>query len=246
MALICRVPGAQVTRRAANRSRTRDHSCRARWPPFRYALAAALAGWAFLCPAEVTGVEAVRFRLATRLAVARLPWLWGLSQRAAVAKALQRVLATAGWIGTGNGEDWQGVQRNWDLLLGEGLALRRLEEFLRPLWPGGQLRALVEVEEDRGPLEQRPQHPDRRGGPPIPAEIGARAQGDRRLGVVHRWLRGGRPLCPGACRRGRESPVRAARLGRAAGPGDRSNPQPGAAAGWSVGGRELEHTDIRD
>lgn len=93
-------------------------------------LAASLATWCFCCPEDVSHAEAARFQVATRLAVARLPWLWKLDDRAAVEQELYELARRTGWLGPDVSARWGEVVAEWDRLFSEGLALARLERVL--------------------------------------------------------------------------------------------------------------------
>lgn len=96
-------------------------------------LSASLATWCFCCPEDVSHAEAARFHLATRLAVARLPWLWQLQDRHTVERELFAIARRTGWLGHRASACWDEVRAEWNLLLGEGLALARLENVLMQL-----------------------------------------------------------------------------------------------------------------
>lgn len=93
-------------------------------------LSAALAMWAFTCPDVAPKPEKVRFALATRMAVARLPWLWNLHRIHEVAAEIDRIASRTGWLGHGTGTDWNDIVTCWDQMFGEGRALARLEDVL--------------------------------------------------------------------------------------------------------------------
>jgi hypothetical protein len=93
-------------------------------------LAASLATWCFCCPENVSHAEAARFQVATRLAVARLPWLWSLGDLAAVEKELFEIAKRTGWLGPDTGARWDQVHQDWNRMFDEGLALGRLEGVL--------------------------------------------------------------------------------------------------------------------
>jgi len=93
-------------------------------------LSAALAMWAFTCPVTASKPEKARFALATRLAVARLPWLWNLPRIDEVAAEIDRIASRTGWFHDGKGKTWGDLSTQWNRLLGEGLALARFEQVL--------------------------------------------------------------------------------------------------------------------
>lgn len=93
-------------------------------------LSAALAMWAFTCPDVASKPEKVRFALATRMAVARLPWLWNLHRIHEVAEEIDRIASRTGWLGCGAGTDWNDIVTRWDQMFGEGKALARFEKVL--------------------------------------------------------------------------------------------------------------------
>ncbi len=94
-------------------------------------LSAALAMWAFTCPDVASKPEKVRFALATRMAVARLPWLWNLHRIHEVAEEIDRIASRTGWLGRGAGTGWNDIVMLWDQMLGEGRALadRTVEDW---------------------------------------------------------------------------------------------------------------------
>lgn len=93
-------------------------------------LAAALATWCFCCPKGIAHAETARFEVATRLAVARLPWLWHLEARAEVERELFEIARRTGWLGADVGNRWDEVVANWDCLFAEGRALAVFERTL--------------------------------------------------------------------------------------------------------------------
>jgi len=94
-------------------------------------VSAAMAIWSFTCPRATPGVEAARFTLASRLAVARLPWLWNLNRLDEVACEIERIASRTGWLSEDAGRRWDNFIGQWNRMLGEGRALFRLEEVLR-------------------------------------------------------------------------------------------------------------------
>lgn len=93
-------------------------------------LSSALAMWAFTCPDVASKPEKVRFALATRMAVARLPWLWNLHRIHEVAEEIDRIASRTGWLGRGAGTGWNDIVTRWDQMFGEGRALARFEKVL--------------------------------------------------------------------------------------------------------------------
>ncbi len=93
-------------------------------------LAAALVTWCFCCPQGVAHAEATRFEIATRLAVARLPWLWYLEARDKVAQELFEIARRTGWLGLDMVRQWDQVATRWDSLFAEGRAIAMLEQSL--------------------------------------------------------------------------------------------------------------------
>lgn len=94
-------------------------------------LSAALAIWSFLCPKEAfEEYEKKRFKLATRMAVARAPWIWNLHRIEEVACEIDRIVNRTGWVKTSINETWSGITKNWNTILGEGRALYGLEKLL--------------------------------------------------------------------------------------------------------------------
>jgi len=90
-------------------------------------LTAALALWVFTCPDGKDQVQSLRFKLATRLAVARTPWLWNLQHRD-VAEEIHRIASNTGWFA---GErTWTHIADSWERLYTEGRAMHRLEAAL--------------------------------------------------------------------------------------------------------------------
>jgi len=93
-------------------------------------LTAALAAWVFACPHDGPGFERARFVLATRMAVARHPWLWNLDHRAEVAQELYHITSRTRWLALEAEPNWRTISSAWDDLVGEGLALRSVEQVL--------------------------------------------------------------------------------------------------------------------
>jgi methionine-rich copper-binding protein CopC len=93
-------------------------------------LAAALATWYFCCPKGIAHAEAVRFEVATRLAVARLPWLWHLEARDKVERELFEIARRTGWLGPDVADRWGEVVSTWNHLFEEGRALAVFEQTL--------------------------------------------------------------------------------------------------------------------
>ena len=93
-------------------------------------LAAALATWSFSCPSNVERPEVARFRLATRLAVARMPWLWCLDDLTGVEKELFAIADRTAWLGVMTEQRHRDLAESWNTMLKEGLALSRLESVL--------------------------------------------------------------------------------------------------------------------
>ncbi|GEM_PF-1720736 len=95
-----------------------------------FRLAAALATWCFCCPQGIAHAEATRFEVATRLAVARLPWLWYLDGRDRVEQELFAIARRTGWLGPDVAGVWGQVVLRWDNLFAEGRAIALLEASL--------------------------------------------------------------------------------------------------------------------
>jgi hypothetical protein len=93
-------------------------------------LAAALATWCFCCPQGIAHAEATRFEVATRLAVARLPWLWYLEARDQVEHELFEIARRTEWLGPDVAREWGQVVSRWDSLFAEGRAIAILEHTL--------------------------------------------------------------------------------------------------------------------
>lgn len=93
-------------------------------------LAAALATWCFCCPQGIAHAEATRFEVATRLAVARLPWLWHLDARGKVEQELFEIARRTEWLGPDVASNWSQVISRWDNLFAEGQAISLLERTL--------------------------------------------------------------------------------------------------------------------
>jgi len=94
-------------------------------------LAASLATWCFSCPTGIEGDEAARFGLASRLAVARLPWIWCLDDLAGVEAELVAIAERTSWLGEVDGGLQDSISSAWNSMLEQGLALSRLEHVLR-------------------------------------------------------------------------------------------------------------------
>jgi len=94
-------------------------------------LAASLATWCFSCPATLEGDEAARFGLASRLAVARLPWIWCLDNLAGVEAELVAIAERTSWLGEVDSGLQDSITSRWNSMLEQGLALARLEHVLR-------------------------------------------------------------------------------------------------------------------
>jgi len=91
-------------------------------------LSAALTMWSAVCPATASHAEKARYALATRLAVAQLPWLWNLHRVGEVSEEISRIAARTGWL---DGQrSWDGIVRHWNSLMVDGQALYRLERTL--------------------------------------------------------------------------------------------------------------------
>lgn len=93
-------------------------------------LTAALAMWSFMCPPAGEGAEQARFQLASRMAVARLPWLWNMTRLEEVADEIHKIGTRTNWIEVRTPAAWTEVQERWDKMLREGIALGRFEECL--------------------------------------------------------------------------------------------------------------------
>lgn len=93
-------------------------------------LAAALATWCFCCPRGIAHAETARFEVATRLAVARLPWLWHLEARDKIERELFEIARRTGWLGPDVADRWDEVVSNWNRLFAEGSALAAFEQAL--------------------------------------------------------------------------------------------------------------------
>lgn len=68
--------------------------------------------------------------MATRLAVARMPWLWNLEARDQVERELFEIAQRTGWLGSDTTARWQEVLDNWDHLFAEGRAIAAFETAL--------------------------------------------------------------------------------------------------------------------
>jgi len=93
-------------------------------------LSAALAMWAFTCPTVAARPEKARFALATRTAVARLPWIWNLHRIDEVADEINRIASRTGWLREKAGRHWNDITVLWNRMLGEGRALAKFETVL--------------------------------------------------------------------------------------------------------------------
>jgi len=98
-------------------------------------LTAALAMWSFMCPDATAKPEQARFALATRMAVARLPWLWNLDRIGEVAEEIDRISTRTGWMNGRPDNNWLTIQEMWNQMLREGLALGRFEQCLKKRTP---------------------------------------------------------------------------------------------------------------
>lgn len=99
-------------------------------------LSAALIGW--YLAARTDGGEspaAVRFELATVLAVARLPWLWQGGNQDEIAQELSVLLAHTAEFGLSQEEIKSRAEAEWEMLLQRGQALRCLEAAVSKLTP---------------------------------------------------------------------------------------------------------------
>jgi hypothetical protein len=94
-------------------------------------LAASLATWSFSCPAGLDGNEAARFGLASRLAVARLPWIWCLNDLAGVEAELVAIAQRTSWLGKVDSGLQDSITSAWNSMLEQGNALARLEHVLK-------------------------------------------------------------------------------------------------------------------
>jgi len=93
-------------------------------------LSAALTLWACSCPKAAEPLEAARFALATRLAVARLPWLWNVSKLSDVFDEVSRIATRTGSLRDLGSGEWDRTVTRWDAMLREGRALWRMEHLL--------------------------------------------------------------------------------------------------------------------
>jgi len=93
-------------------------------------LAAALATWCFCCPQDIPHAEATRFEVATRLAVARLPWLWCLEAKDQVERELVEIARRTEWLGPDVADPRGQMASRWDTLFAEGQAIAMLEHTL--------------------------------------------------------------------------------------------------------------------
>jgi len=93
-------------------------------------LSAALAMWVFTCPDTASKPEKARFALATRMAVARLPWVWNLHRIDEVAEEIDRIASRTGVLKDNTVRSWRDISCLWNRMLGEGRALARFEQIL--------------------------------------------------------------------------------------------------------------------
>lgn len=99
--------------------------------------------WCLSCPPHADQVNRIRFRIAARLAVARLPYLWCLGDSETIKKEAQRVADSSGWL-KASGLTWSDLIARWESLVNEAVALCRFEELIarRPL---GEWREVVRI-----------------------------------------------------------------------------------------------------
>lgn len=93
-------------------------------------LAAAMIMWRQSCPLRIPPEMRVRFELASRLAVARAPWLWHLHDAATVSREISRIATATGWRRSDQ-DSIEQVLATWEQVVHEGMALRAFEERLR-------------------------------------------------------------------------------------------------------------------
>ncbi len=106
-------------------------------------LSAALALWALSLPEVVDTPEHARFRLASVLSVARLPWLWQGGTTEEIAAELELVLPLAY---RHDELDEASFRTRWRTLIRQGEAMRLLEESMR----GRELgEVMLEVDQDQ-------------------------------------------------------------------------------------------------
>lgn len=110
-------------------------------------LAAALTMWSISCPDSASKPERARFLLATRMAVSRLPWLWNVQRIDDVAEQIEQIASRTGWL-QHDSRGWALIREHWNRMLGEGMALGRLERALASL-SLGDWRGLVQPGEIR-------------------------------------------------------------------------------------------------
>lgn len=98
-------------------------------------VAAALLGWALAVPKDAPRAELARFELACALAVARLPWLWGGTDRSAVERELEALLAQTSRKNAEPGEVHAAAEKFWSETVRRGQALMQLERATRGITP---------------------------------------------------------------------------------------------------------------
>ncbi|MAX26620.1 MAG: hypothetical protein CMJ19_19170 [Phycisphaeraceae bacterium] len=93
-------------------------------------LAASLTTWCFSCPQGISRAEATRFEVATRLAVARLPWLWHSESPEKFEMKLFEIAQRTGWLGPDIAQQWEQILTRCNDLFAESQAIAILESML--------------------------------------------------------------------------------------------------------------------
>lgn len=99
------------------------------------AVAAALIGWALAIPKDAPHAELARFELACALAVARLPWLWGGTDRPAVERELKALLSQTSRKNAKPAKVHAAAEKFWSETVRRGQAVMQLERATRGVTP---------------------------------------------------------------------------------------------------------------
>jgi len=99
-------------------------------------LAAALIIWRQSCPRKIPPAMRIRFELASRLAVARVPWLWRLHDATTLSREIGRIASVTGWWRCSGQSSLEQLLDTWEQVAHEGMALCAFEEILRGDAPG--------------------------------------------------------------------------------------------------------------
>jgi len=91
-------------------------------------LSVAFLSWAFSLDDVIRCPEDAFFELSCAFSVSRLPWLWNIHQKDAVAEKLKEHLLHTGLLQSGDQKRWVKICDRWGALIQKGISLKKFED----------------------------------------------------------------------------------------------------------------------